>query len=353
MVQAETFQDDAMAPRYRSSAAARMVNIPVATLRVWERRYRVVGPAQAASGQRLYSSQDIRRLVLIKQMVNRGHGIGMLARMGTPSLQDLADEADHTEALLSGHKSASAAHEPRQALGARDDIRVLLVGQDAAARWSGRLMETGGVNVVGAIDGSAVSELSLKHMQADLIVADLGPMHMETVDWLGRLARTVGARQTMVVYGFANSQVVGALQARGVILHRAPVQFAAIKRSMMDAVRAWRSVAQGLRTVPDPARPPRLDAAGMGTLVQSMPRVACECPRHLADLVNMLGQFEAYSAECETREPADVALHAYLYRVAGHARALMEDALITLAEAEGVALPLRGAAAVAGDQATA
>jgi DNA-binding transcriptional MerR regulator len=351
MGQADTVQDDAMAPRYRSSAAARMVNIPVATLRVWERRYQVVGPTQAASGQRLYSSQDIRRLVLIKQLVNRGHGIGMLARMETPALQDLADEADHTEALLSGHKSASATHEPRQAVGTRDDIRVLLVGQDAAARWSGRLMEAGGVNVVGAIDGSAVSELSLKHIKADLIIADLGPMHMETVDWLGRLARAVGARQTMVVYGFANSQVVGALQARGVILHRAPVQFAAIKRSMMDAVRAWRSVAQGLRSVPEPARSPRLDAVDMGLLVQSMPRVACECPRHLADLVGMLGQFEAYSAECETREPADVALHAYLYRVAGHARALMEDALLTLAEAEGVALPVRGA--VADDQATA
>ena len=347
MGQAETFQDDAMAPRYRSSAAARMVNIPVATLRVWERRYQVVAPAQAPSGQRLYSSQDIRRLVLIKQLVNRGHGIGMLARMGTPALQDLADEADHTEAVLSGHKGLSAMQAPRQTAGARDDVRVLLVGQDAAARWSGRLTDAGGVKVVGAIDGSAVSELSLKHIKADLIIADLGPTHMETVDWLGRLARTVGARQTMVVYGFANSQVVGALQARGMILHRAPVQFAALKRSMMDAVRGWRSVAQGLRLVPEPARPPRLDAAGMDMLVQSMPRVACECPRHLADLVTMLGQFEAYSAECEAREPADVALHAYLYRVAGHARALMEDALITLAEAEGVALD------GAGDQATA
>ena len=40
--------DDSGMPRYRSSAAARMVNIPVATLRVWERRYQVVGPQQAA-----------------------------------------------------------------------------------------------------------------------------------------------------------------------------------------------------------------------------------------------------------------------------------------------------------------
>ena len=72
-----------------------------------------------------------------------------------------------------------------------------------------------------------------------------------------------------------------------------------------------------------------------------MPRVACECPQHLAELVTMLGQFEAYSADCESRQPADVTLHAYLYRVAGHARALMEEALATVAKAEGVALPER------------
>ncbi len=66
-----------------------------------------------------------------------------------------------------------------------------------------------------------------------------------------------------------------------------------------------------------------------------MPRVACECPQHLSELVTMLGQFEAYSADCESRQPADVTLHAYLYRVAGHARALMEEALATVAKAEG------------------
>lgn len=91
---------DAGMPRYRSSAAARMVNIPVATLRVWERRYNVVGPSQAPSGHRLYSSQDVRRLVLIKQLVNKGHAIGMLARVDTARLQDLINEAEQTEATL-------------------------------------------------------------------------------------------------------------------------------------------------------------------------------------------------------------------------------------------------------------
>ncbi|MFT3856023.1 MAG: MerR family transcriptional regulator [Aquabacterium sp.] len=338
MTQAETAFDDALIPRYRSSAAARMVNIPVATLRVWERRYQVVGPAQSPTGQRLYSSQDVRRLVLIKQLVNRGHGIGMLARMETAALQDMVDEAQQADAVLKGTGPGL----PRvETVPVEDPVQVLLVGADAQARWHATLAAMPGVQITGAIDGSPASELSVQRMQADVLLADLGAMHMESVDWLMRLARVAGVRQVIVVYGFANSQVLGALQARGVVLRRAPVQPAVLQQALMDAVRGWRSVARGLRAVPDPAPPPRFDGAALVQLVQHMPRVSCECPRHLADLVTMLGQFEAYSADCESREPADVALHAYLYRVAGHARAIMEEALITLAQAEGIALPER------------
>lgn len=325
--------DDKNAPRYRSSAAARMVNIPVATLRVWERRYQVVGPVQAPSGQRLYSSQDVRRLVLIKQLVNRGHAIGMLARQETPRLQDLLDEARVTDGVLQGDVAplADPAAPDRAGL-----IRVLLVGTDAATRWSPTLEAVSDVQIVGHVDASAASELALRQIQAEVVLADLGSMHMETVDWLARLSHMVGARQMIVVYGFANSQVIDALRARAAIVRRSPLEADELLLALMDAVRGWRSVAQALRTVPDPAPARRFDAQALAALAQAMPRVACECPKHLADLVKMLGQFEAYSADCESRQPADVALHAYLYRVAGHARALMEDALITIAKAEGL-----------------
>lgn len=337
--EARSIKEDAGAPRYRSSAAARMVNIPVATLRVWERRYQVVGPMQTPSGQRLYSSQDVRRLVLIKQLVNRGHGIGMLARMDTASLQDLMDEADQTENVLNGEGVLPAWPVDAAASLRSDDVRVLLVGKDAAVYWAEVLRAYEGVSLVKAIDGSPASELSLKGVKADVLLVELSALHMDTVDWLVRLQRAVGARQLLVVYGFASTQVCGALHARGAILRRTPVPAVELMQAMMDAARGWRSVARGLRHVPDPAPGPRFDAEALAGLVQAMPRVACECPQHLAHLVRMLGQFEAYSADCESREPADVALHAYLYRVAGHARALMEEALVTLAQAEGLPLP--------------
>jgi len=338
MIELDPKDEDNSSPRYRSSAAARMVNIPVATLRVWERRYQVVGPVQAPSGQRLYSSRDVRRLVLIKQLVNRGHAIGMLARQETPRLQDLLDEASHTDSVLQGQQPATLDPD-RPGLAAQGSVRVLLVGPDAAARWAGPLQAASELQVVGRVDASAVSELSVRHLQADVVLADLGAMHMETVDWLARLTQLVGARQMLVVYGFASSQVIDALRARAAIVRRAPLAPDELMQALMDAVRGWRSVAQALRTVPDPAPARRFNAQALTMLAQAMPRVACECPKHLADLVTMLGEFEAYSAECESRQPADVALHAYLYRVAGHARALMEEALVTIARAEGIALP--------------
>lgn len=337
---------DAGMPRYRSSAAARMVNIPVATLRVWERRYNVVGPTQAPSGHRLYSSQDVRRLVLIKQLVNKGHAIGMLARVETARLQDLVNEAEQTESVLTRGASMPLAAPARQvSASGSPTVRLLLVGAGASARWSEALRGIEGLQVVGSVDESAVSELALQQVQADMVLADLGAVHMESVDWLSRMVRTVGARQMIVIYGFANTQVQEALRARAAVLRRSPLAPDEFRQTVLETVRGWRSVSQALLSLPDPAPAPRFDTTDLVELIAAMPKVACECPKHMAELVTLLGQFEEYSADCESRQPADVALHAYLYRVAGHARALMEEALATVAMAEGVAVPGRQVAA--------
>lgn len=314
-----------------------MVNIPVATLRVWERRYSVVGPSQAPSGHRLYSSQDVRRLVLIKQLVNKGHAISMLARLETHQLQDLASEAERAEAAVTTGQPMTSARSPSPA--SPDEVRLLLVGQGAGARWTECLQGLQGVRVVGALDESASSEMAAQQMRADLILADLGSVHMETVDWLGRLVRHVGARQMIVIHGFANSQVLEALRARAAMLRRSPLRPDEFRQTVLEAVRGWFSVGQALQALPDPAPVPRFDSADLAALIAQMPKVACECPTHLSELITLLGQFETYSADCESRQPADVALHAYLHRIAGHARAMMEEALATVAIAEGVSLP--------------
>ena len=65
-------------------------------------------------------------------------------------------------------------------------------------------------------------------------------------------------------------------------------------------------------------------------------RVACECPRHVAELLMQIGSFERYSASCASLRPADAALHAHLQQTAGVARVLFETALQRVADAEGI-----------------
>ena len=47
---------------YSIGAVARMLSVPVATIRNWEDRYATVVPQRSAGGQRLYSTDEVEQL---------------------------------------------------------------------------------------------------------------------------------------------------------------------------------------------------------------------------------------------------------------------------------------------------
>lgn len=69
-----------------------MTLIPVATLRVWERRYQAVSLYTTASGHRLYDLADVQRVLLLRQLTQRGHAISSLASLQTEQLQALVGQ---------------------------------------------------------------------------------------------------------------------------------------------------------------------------------------------------------------------------------------------------------------------
>ena len=94
----------------------------------------------------------------------------------------------------------------------------------------------------------------------------------------------------------------------------------------------------------NPVAPPRrFDNNALAEIAMTSVALNCECPHHISDLLVRLGNFESYSAECESRSPADAALHHYLKQVTGSARAMMESALARVIVAEGIAVPNPGA----------
>lgn len=59
-------------PALRIGEVARRCGVAPATLRAWERRYGVVAPVRGASGYRLYSAADQRRVRAMRELVDAG-----------------------------------------------------------------------------------------------------------------------------------------------------------------------------------------------------------------------------------------------------------------------------------------
>jgi MerR family transcriptional regulator, light-induced transcriptional regulator len=319
--------DPADEPRFRSGAVARMVRMPVATLRIWERRYNVSHPALTPSGQRLYSGAEVRRLGLIKQLTDLGHAIGNLAALDWAQLQAVANTHAST---VAGTRSTVATTPERP-------WRLAVVGSALARRLQrasvrlalGRSMEVSGVYATVA---QAAADLQHRPFDA-LLVHDARP---------DALLRPHSLRDTplAVLYRFAAEPVCTRLAADNVALLREPQGDTALGQWLRSLSA---SAATTARASPMPSeeavRPRRWDDAQLSDFAGLSSTIACECPHHVAELLMQLSHFEAYSAECANSSHADAQLHGFLRGVASTSRALFEDALERVAVHEGLLIP--------------
>ena len=91
----------------------RDVGLSKDVLRVWERRYGFPLPTRTATGERLYSLEQVERLRLIKRLMDQGHRpgrllarsadeLGALAALPSRGMDPAADEGSDLDALV-GH----------------------------------------------------------------------------------------------------------------------------------------------------------------------------------------------------------------------------------------------------------
>ena len=91
-------------PIYSISAVARMVGVPVATLRTWEDRYALVVPDRNASGHRLFSRDQVEQLQFVKMRMAEGMSAAdahrlLAEQMGT-GLPVVAPDGDSPRLLI-------------------------------------------------------------------------------------------------------------------------------------------------------------------------------------------------------------------------------------------------------------
>jgi MerR family transcriptional regulator, light-induced transcriptional regulator len=314
---------------HRSGAVAHMLDMPVATLRVWERRYGLTQPELSPGGQRLYSAHDVHRLALVKQLTDLGHAIGSLAALELPQLQRVA--AMHASAQATTRQGSGS-------LPARV-WRLAVVGSPLSTRLQrpALLRRLGpGVMLLGPFDTAAQAGAALTGADLDALLFQEPHLHEGWLAAINAAAPALASVPKAVLYGFAADPVCEALATAGAVLLREPqpdVVVAQWLHSLSAAPTA--TLAPPSQVVP----PRRWDDATLAHVIGLSSTVACECPRHVAELLLQLLHFEAYSAECERRSTADAHLHAHLRQTAAASRALFETALEQVALHEGLVLP--------------
>lgn len=303
---------------YRAGTAARMAGLPVETLRVWERRYQLCDTQRSAHGQRLYSAEQIERLGLLKQLVDQGHAIGVLAGLSRTQLQ----------LILGRHREPQAAY--------ASAIRTVVVGSSLPRRLVVIDCEALGLEM--RVRCASLGELEQSELdcEAELLIVEQSELDDTLLPRLEAVRARLADAAILVLYRFSSSAAIRALRMAGCLVARMPADLG-------ELAPLCRLALQGQR-IPLPAGPPpvpaqRFDEHTLATLAQASGRVNCECPRHLAEVLMTVGSFERYSAQCAARSPDDAELHAALQRSAGQARAVLEDALERLALAEGIPLP--------------
>ena len=326
---------------HRSGAVARMLRMPVATLRVWERRYGLTEPALSPSGQRLYSAEDVRRLALVKQLTDLGHAIGSLAPLDMSQLQRVASTRAHASAATqASERSAAARQQPVRAW------RLAVIGAVLGTRLQRpAVLRRLGLPVVllGPFDDAAQAGASLRGSDLDALLIHESQLHEGWLASIDAAAPALAGVPKAVLYGFAADPVCEALATAGTALLREPQPDAVVAQWLHGlssmAATAPQPAADKLALTAEPVPPPRWDDAALADFAGRSSTIACECPRHVAELLAQLSHFEAYSAGCEHRNAADAELHAYLRQVAAASRARFEAALEHVALHEGLMLP--------------
>ena len=312
---------------YRIGAVARLTGVSVETLRIWERRYRVVSPQRSKGGSRLYGQGDVERLVLIKRLVDAGHAIGTVANLTLEQLESRTAGEQDVDAMM----------------GRDGPLSFVIVGTTLPRKLTtsvNRNADTdAGFEVVGTFESLADFEAAETKTIADVLVVEVPVVIEDTVAHLRRLQMRGHARRLVAVYDYGKTRSINQLEDIGVCALHHPVNWAELIRLFGTGVTLRSSAVAMLQEVIDahePAPVRQFDDGQLSVISSHSSSIDCECQRHLADLVVSLTRFEAYSVECENRSEKDARLHDYVHIATAHARALLESALGKAVEENGL-----------------
>jgi len=310
--------------RFTIGAVSHITGIPVGTLRIWERRYGGSLPHRGENNRRQYTQAEVTRLTLIRQLVELGHPVGSVVRLTEAALRERIQfhEQEQPDAIPSAVIPAP---------------RVMVFGETLG--FAPETL-TGSLDIAGLYPVFAEFEKAALTAAPDVLVAEWLSVTEENLRSLSALARQTAVRRCVLVYTYASRDILAQADRLGMRLLSTPVSAEGLVAACQGQPepRPARHALQGGQAGDIPAR--QFTNETLVQLSRLSTDLACECPRHLSELVLKLSAFEAYSLDCENADALNAARHQVLHRITADARALMESALVYLLQAEfGTATP--------------
>ena len=307
--------------QYQIGAVAKLTGLTVHNLRVWEKRHNAVATLRTDSGRRMYTEQALERLKLLKQCVDNGMAISAIAALTDQELMELVSETAEVQPKRSDRA-----------------VQVAVVGAEWFASVQQKLGEDIPWGPIQRFDSPAALRDQGTLPGVDLLVLDIPSIAAADVKALGHTIKQVNGRITLLSYRYARQQDITYLRTLGVTALKAPVDQNEVAAYLKRKMNEGQTV---VSVVPARQAPPRKYTDQLLQKAASVSSsIDCECPQHLAEIIQSLIAFEAYSAQCESKDKAGEDLHHHIHLRTGHARAIMEELLQSVLEQEGIDLSL-------------
>ena len=312
---------------YKIGAVSHITNIPVDTLRIWERRYSVVTPSRSEKADRLYKREDINRLTLLKLLVDRGNAIGSIAKLNNDALIERLEfiNKDRQKINLTNSDNKS---------------QVIVIGDVLSLQLGYDNNIESNFIFTGIYSSDADYKNNRTKEKIDLLIIEYPTIQSDHLANIEAIYKESGAKDLILIYGFMNNNTKKKLEKLNITSFQAPISIEHLKTEIKNLVKTRLELVNKVDQLNLKGIAPKraYSTKQLIKLSSASSTIKCECPQHLSSIVIKLLQFEAYSEECITRYKKDAELHKLLGNMTGHARSILELALKEVITAENISI---------------
>lgn len=317
---------------YSIGKVANMAGISTHTIRAWEKRYNLDLAMKDQAGNRTFSRLCAEQISLLAKLTSEGFKISDIVALSLDELNLLAVENQLKQVTVN------------QPVVYVKGERLSRIVTEHALLFSGYVIQVisdqqGHVSMNSQEPQSPRSPMETP----DLMLWEWGASSSE--DLMAELMHFQAQFPNVdihVFYTFGARKVITPLESAGIHFVKSSPSRELVFDILQENSKKQRLHLVAMEKAEERlasfrSRPqPMFDTETLERYLHDLPKLECECPNHLSEIVLKLHDFQTYTNTCLEGEQNDARLHHIIHDYTSFARNLMEQALTLVLQAEGV-----------------